>query len=48
VDSIGINEYELIDVLQVFSYHEISVKCENDKNSINMFIALKTLFLNNF
>ena len=41
VDSIGVNERETIDVLQVIGEEELAKKCEENPNSVNLFEALK-------
>lgn len=40
VDSIGVNERETIDVLQVIGEEELAKKCEDNPNSVNLFEAL--------
>lgn len=43
VDSIGINEREAIDILEVSGYEELAAKCNEDTSSVNMFEALLTI-----
>ena len=40
VDSVGINEREAIDILEVTGHEELAKKCNDDTHSINMFKAL--------
>lgn len=40
VDSVGINEREAIDILEVTGHDELAKKCNDDTHSINMFKAL--------
>ena len=40
VDSIGMNERETIDVLEILDEEELANKCDNEPNSINLFNAL--------
>lgn len=40
VDSIGVNEREAIDILEVIGYERLAEKCNADTHSVNMFEAL--------
>lgn len=40
VDSIGVNEREAIDVLEVIGEEELAKKCEQNSNSVNLFEGL--------
>ncbi len=43
VDSIGINEREAIDILEVTDFEDLAEKCNQDTHSINMFDALMNI-----
>lgn len=40
VDSVGINEREAIDILEVTGFEDLAEQCNNDTHSVNMFKAL--------
>lgn len=40
VDSVGINEREAIDILEVTGFEDLAEKCNNDTHSVNMFEAI--------
>ena len=40
VDSVGVNEREAIDILEVTGYEDLAVKCNKDTHSVNMFEAI--------
>ncbi len=40
VDSVGVNEREAIDILEVTGYEDLAEKCNKDTHSINMFEAI--------
>ncbi len=40
VDSVGVNEREAIDILEVTGYEDLAEKCNKDTHSVNMFEAI--------
>ena len=44
IDSIGFNERELIDILEVIDQHELAEQCNNKTNSINLFKGMIRIF----
>ena len=44
VDSLGFNERELIDILEVIGEDDLAVKCEADINAENMFLGMLKVF----
>ena len=44
VDSIGFNERELIDLLEVMGENELAKKCEENTNSVNLFDGMLKIF----
>jgi len=44
VDSIGFNERELIDLLEVIGEDELAKKCEENTNSVNLFEGMLKIF----
>jgi len=44
VDSIGFNERELIDILDVINEHTLAAECENHTHSVNLFKAMLKVF----
>jgi len=44
VDSIGFNERELIDILEVINQNELAKKCNTNTNSVNLFRAMIKVF----
>ena len=40
VDSVGVNEREAIDILEVIGYEDLAEKCNKDTHSVNMFEAI--------
>ena len=44
VDSIGFNERELIDLLEVMGENELAKKCEENTNSVNLFEGMLKIF----
>ena len=40
VDSVGVNEREAIDILEVIGYENLAEKCNKDTHSVNMFEAI--------
>jgi len=43
-DSIGFNERELIDMLEVIDQHELARQCERETNSVNLFRGMLKVF----
>ena len=44
IDSIGFNERELIDILEVIDEHEFAEVCNNKTNSVNLFKGMLKIF----
>lgn len=44
VDSLGFNERELIDILEVIGEEDLAVKCEADINAENMFLGMLKIY----
>lgn len=42
-DSIGINEREAIDILEVINQQDLALRCEEDTHSVNLFKALEVI-----
>jgi len=44
IDSVGFNERELIDILEVIDAHELAAICDKDTHSINLFRGMLKIF----
>jgi ADP-dependent phosphofructokinase/glucokinase len=44
IDSVGFNERELIDILEVIAEHELAAICDKDTHSINLFRGMLKIF----